>query len=174
MEKRRSRTSVKEAMGTTLDEEPPPASVDETEPWSDWVRAEKIRLEEEGKEGISLDEEMPSPQEGKNPELAVPPDVVRHKYIPLERMTEAEAANKLEELDHAFLLFLNTDDGSPQVIYKRRSARTSSRKRKRNKIFLKIPISLFVQGWRIRSSHSQVMANTFARSFSKLRTFMNP
>ena len=47
------------------------------------------------------------------------PEVVRHKQVQLEPMTEEEAIDQMELLGHAFFMFLNGQTGKVNVLYRR-------------------------------------------------------
>lgn len=47
------------------------------------------------------------------------PEVVRHKQVQLEPMTEEEAIDQMELLGHAFFMFLNGQTGNVNVLYRR-------------------------------------------------------
>lgn len=75
-------------------------------------------------EELELAEEMPEEAE----ELAgspyeefeyVEPEVVRHKQVAVEAMTENEAIEQMELLGHAFFMFLNGETNKINVLYRR-------------------------------------------------------
>ncbi len=66
----------------------------------------------------SLEAEMsPTPAEL---EAATEGEIVRRKKFTVEMMGEAEAIEQMELLGHDFYLFLNADEGSINLIYRRR------------------------------------------------------
>lgn len=47
-------------------------------------------------------------------------EIVRVKEFPLQPMNELEAVEQMELLGHDFFLFLNPDEGGPNLVYRRR------------------------------------------------------
>lgn len=78
------------------------------------IRKNKTRLEKKLREG-AIEELLPAGETEDEDDY----DVVRVKSIALKPQTVDEAILQMNMLDHKFYVFLNTDNGGVNVVYKR-------------------------------------------------------
>ncbi len=62
---------------------------------------------------------LPALSAEEEEELEAKMEIVRRKVIPLEPIDEEEAMERIEELGHAFYLFLNATTGKVSILYRR-------------------------------------------------------
>lgn len=61
-----------------------------------------------------------TPEEAVTEEKTTSPEVVRVKRFPVKSMTAAEATEQMELLSHDFFLFMNSESGELNLVYRRK------------------------------------------------------